>query len=87
MRSIPSRFAPWKQNAEEWHIRDSEMFTRLFESVREKAVRCRHSQTHEDLTLHQGAEGSKTSMCETLIRDGDRHGLSMREKSWLAATM
>ena len=87
MRYIPSGFAPWKRNAEERHIQDSDIFSRLFESVREKTVRYCHFGTYEYPTLYQAAEGSRTSMCETLIRDGDRHELSMREKSWLAATM
>ncbi|KZV73889.1 cytochrome P450 [Peniophora sp. CONT] len=71
MRYIPSRFAPWKAYAKEWRKKDDETFGQLFGRVQEK----------------EANDMAGTSMCATLIRDGDRHGLDDREKAWLAAAM
>ncbi|KAI0066978.1 cytochrome P450 [Artomyces pyxidatus] len=68
---IPSRFAKWKRVAEEWYKKDSAMFEGLFESVK--------------VNVAKGDE--HPSLCATLIKDSERHQLSMRENSWLAGTM
>ncbi|VDC00277.1 unnamed protein product [Peniophora sp. CBMAI 1063] len=71
MRHIPSQFAAWKRNAEEWNRKDGDMFRNLFTRVQENVAK--------------GDE--RASLCATLIRDSGRHGLSKDENSWLAGTM
>ncbi|KAI0279216.1 cytochrome P450 [Russula aff. rugulosa BPL654] len=64
-------FAKWKRDAENWYKQDSAMFEELFNSV--------HT------NLKKGDD--RPSLSATLIREADRHQLSMRENSWLAGTM
>ncbi|KAI0297641.1 cytochrome P450 [Russula brevipes] len=71
MRYIPSRFAKWKRDAETWYRQDSAMFESLFNTVY--------------TNLAKGDD--RPSLGATLIREADRHNLSMRENSWLAGTM
>ncbi|KAF8492384.1 cytochrome P450, partial [Russula emetica] len=71
MLYIPSRFAKWKRDAENWYKQDSAMFENLFNSV------------HANLRKGDG----RPSLSATLIREADRHQLSMHENSWLAGTM
>jgi len=83
------RFAKWKREAEEWYARDSALFEGLFEAVRDRVVRIRIVPRiyfySPRLTQHKGDE--RPSLTATLIKDAGRHGLSLRENSWLAATM
>jgi cytochrome P450 len=71
LKAIPSRFAKWKREAEEWHAHDSVIFERLFQDVRARIT----------------SGDDETSFSATLLKDADRHGLSLHENSWLAATM
>jgi cytochrome P450 len=71
LMAIPSRFAKWKREAEEWYAHDSVILERLFEDVRARVA--------------NGDE--RPSFSATLIKDASRHGLSLRENAWLAATM
>ncbi|THH10179.1 hypothetical protein EW146_g8452 [Bondarzewia mesenterica] len=71
MMYIPSRFAKWKREAEEWYARDCDKFESLFEGVRAR--------------LAKGDE--RPSLSATLIKEQERHNLSIRENAWLAATM
>ncbi|KAI9464785.1 cytochrome P450 [Russula earlei] len=71
MKHIPSRFAKWKRTAEEWFLRDSEMFERLVESVR--------------ANMAKGID--RPCLSATLIKNQSRSGLDGREMAWLASTM
>ncbi|KAH9035789.1 cytochrome P450 [Lactarius pseudohatsudake] len=71
MRHIPSRFAKWKRDAAYWYEKDSAMFESLFNSVRDK--------------MSKGID--RPSLVGTLINDAEKHGLSDRESSWVAAMM
>jgi hypothetical protein len=87
--NISFRFAKWKREAEEWYAHDSALFEGLFEAVRDRVV-CietvpRMSFYSPHLMQHKGDE--RPSLTATLIQDAGRHGLSLRENSWLAATM
>ncbi|KAI9439112.1 cytochrome P450 [Lactarius indigo] len=68
MLRIPSRFAKWKRDAENWHKNDSQMFVDRFNGVREK--------------LSKGTDS--LSLVGTWIKGTDRYGLSEREGAWLA---
>lgn len=71
MMYIPNRFAKWKREAEEWFARDSVLFETLFESVHAR--------------VKKGDD--RPSLSATLIKEQERHNLSIRENAWLAATM
>ncbi|KZV73886.1 cytochrome P450, partial [Peniophora sp. CONT] len=71
MRYIPSRWAPWKRTAKEWHRKDSEIFLQLYGQVRDKVI----------------VGDEQASICATLIRNADRHGLSDLESAWTAAAL
>ncbi|KAI0248586.1 cytochrome P450 [Lactifluus subvellereus] len=68
---IPSRLAKWKRDAGTWYKQDSAMFEDLFNTAH--------------VNTAKGDE--RPSLCATLIRDVDRHQLSMKKNSWLAGTM
>jgi len=84
-----TRFAKWKRDAETWYKQDSAMFEKLFNSVHTNLVRARsHSVCRVTNPLTAQAKGDdRPSLSATLIREADRHQLSMRENSWLAGTM
>ena len=84
-----SRFAKWKRDAENWYKQDSAMFEELFNSVHINLVRTRiDSIIRIILTYFPQEKGDdRPSLSATLIREADRHQLSMRENSWLAGTM
>ncbi|KAK7445453.1 hypothetical protein VKT23_014872 [Stygiomarasmius scandens] len=71
MMYIPRRFAKWRTDAEEWHIKDTNMFLSLFNKVRDR--------------MAEGED--RPSLTATLIEDSGRHGLSENENAWVAATM
>ncbi|KAI0051317.1 cytochrome P450 [Auriscalpium vulgare] len=71
MMYIPSRFAKWKREAEEWYAKDSVMFEGLFNNVGKQ--------------LANGID--RPSLSASLIKGAERNQLSVRENSWLAATM
>jgi hypothetical protein len=65
------------------------MFEELFNSVHINLVRTRiDSIIRIILTYFPQKKGDdRPSLSATLIREADRHQLSMRENSWLAGTM
>ena len=65
------------------------MFETLFESVHTNLVRSlRFLQITSTNLLPEQAKGDdRPSLSATLIREAERHQLSMRENSWLAGTM
>jgi cytochrome P450 len=71
MMYIPARLAPWRQKAEASYIADSAMFESLFRRVQDR--------------MKEGEIGP--NFAATLLDTAERHGLSERENSWLAATM
>ncbi|KAH9979952.1 cytochrome P450 [Lactifluus volemus] len=71
MQYIPSRLAKWKQYAETWHKKDTEMFEGLMEPLR--------------LNVAKGDDDQ--SLGATLIRNAEKHKLSSKELSWLAGTL
>ncbi|THU82021.1 cytochrome P450 [Dendrothele bispora CBS 962.96] len=71
MMYIPRRFAKWRTDAEEWHVKDTNMFVGLFNKVRDR--------------MAEGED--RPSLTATLIEDSGRHGLSENENAWVAATM
>ncbi|KAI0319831.1 cytochrome P450, partial [Amylostereum chailletii] len=71
MMRIPSRFAKWKREAEDWHAKDSVVFEDLFTSVQEKIIK----------------GTGRPSISGTLIGDSSRYGLTTRENAWLAGFM
>jgi len=71
MKHIPSRFAKWKRTAEEWFLRDSEMFEGLVESVRKN--------------MAKGID--RPCLSATFIKNQSRSGLDELEMAWLASTM
>jgi hypothetical protein len=87
---IETRFAKWKRDAENWYQQDSAMFEALFNSVYANIVRMRFRPVNLIVTNPVSAQAKgdeRPSLSATLIRDAGRHQLSMRENSWLAATM
>ncbi|KAI9567149.1 cytochrome P450 [Boletus coccyginus] len=71
MMYIPKSLAPWRQKAEASYIADSAMFERLFRRVQDRTKRGEN----------------RPNLSTTLLENAERHGLSERENSWLAATM
>ncbi|KAF5355241.1 hypothetical protein D9758_006004 [Tetrapyrgos nigripes] len=71
MMYIPRRWAKWRTNAEDWHIKDTNFFVGLFNAVRDR--------------IAEGED--RPSLTATLIEDSGRHGLSENENAWVAATM
>jgi len=69
--AVPSSFAKWKREVEEWYAHDSAMLESLFKEVRDRVAK------GED----------RPSFAATLIHDEGRYGLSLRENAWLAASM
>ncbi|KAK7449184.1 hypothetical protein VKT23_013330 [Stygiomarasmius scandens] len=63
--------AKWKRDAEDGFARDSVLFEGLFKSVQDR--------------VEKGDEGS--SLSAFLIKEADRHNITMRENAWLAGTM
>ncbi|THU84482.1 cytochrome P450, partial [Dendrothele bispora CBS 962.96] len=71
MRYIPSSLAKWKRDAEQGFAKDSVLFEGLFKSVQDR--------------MEKGDEGY--SLSSFLIKEADRHNITMRENAWLAGTM
>jgi cytochrome P450 len=71
MMYLPLSLAPWRQKAEASYISDSAMFETFFRRVQ---TRMKEGDVRPNLTT-------------TLLETAERHGLSERENSWLAATM
>jgi hypothetical protein len=86
---IETRFAKWKRDAENWYQQDSAMFEGLFNSVYANIVRAcfRPNLVITNPVSAQAKGDERPSLSATLIRDANRHQLSKRENSWLAATM
>jgi hypothetical protein len=89
---IEIRFAKWKRDAENWYQQDSAMFEGLFNSVHANIVRMRFRPISRIRVIAnpvsvQAKGDDRPSLSGTLIREADRHQLSMRENSWLAGTM
>ncbi|KAI9452360.1 cytochrome P450 [Lactarius psammicola] len=71
LRYIPSRFAKWKRDAQNWFIKDSLMFQRLLGKVVDD--------------LANGID--RPSFGATIIKTQSKHGLSELEQAWLAGDM
>ncbi|KAI9452369.1 cytochrome P450 [Lactarius psammicola] len=71
LRYIPSRFAKWKRDVQNWFIQDSLMFQRLLGKVADD--------------LANGID--RPSFGATIIKTQSKHGLSEVEKAWLASDM
>ncbi|VDB91013.1 unnamed protein product [Peniophora sp. CBMAI 1063] len=68
---VPRRFAKWRREAEEWHAKDSAMFERLLLNVKTE--------------MDKGRD--HPSLSATLLKNSKRYDLSVKENTWLAATM
>ncbi|KAI0066989.1 cytochrome P450 [Artomyces pyxidatus] len=71
MKYIPSRFAKWKQEAEEDHATASTMFENLYKNV--------------GADLANGID--RPSISASLLKDTERNSLSVRENAWISAVM
>ncbi|KAI0066945.1 cytochrome P450 [Artomyces pyxidatus] len=71
MMYIPERFAKWKREARAWYAQDSAMFEGLFKTVGK--------------SLESGVD--RVSVTSSLIKNADKNSLSLRENSWISATL
>ncbi|KAF8267195.1 cytochrome P450 [Lactarius quietus] len=71
MRYIPSRFAKWKRDAQNWFIKDTLRYERLLNNVADD--------------LAKGID--RPSFGATLIKNQDKYHLSGREQAWLVGAM
>ncbi|KAI0066937.1 cytochrome P450 [Artomyces pyxidatus] len=71
MKHIPSRYAKWKREGEEQHMKFTKVFENMYRSVA--------------ANLENGID--RSSVCASLFKEADRNQLSVRENTWIAAIM
>jgi hypothetical protein len=86
------RLAKWKQYAESWHKKDTEMFEGLMKPLSNNVVRASPLMEYGFSCIHgtyfpQAKGDDDQSLGATLIRNAEKSKLSSKELSWLAGTL
>ncbi|KAI0066941.1 cytochrome P450 [Artomyces pyxidatus] len=69
MKYIPSRFAKWKREAEQEHVKFTTAFEKLYNTV--------------GAALANGID--RPSISASLLKDNERNNMSVRENAWISA--